>query len=110
MTMEKPKSNPVHHALNKLYGGINMTWPKVILFAVGTAVVTSVFLIVPVFENTSFERMGVTPVRGMTGARPIIPPHNHRPEPTLRPIFTYSSNSQATAWGSIRAMTHPKGA
>ena len=60
MTMEKPKSNPVKNALNKLYDGINMTWPKVILFAVGTAVVTSVFLIVPVFENTSFERMGVT--------------------------------------------------
>ncbi|MBQ1407910.1 MAG: hypothetical protein IIY88_07230 [Eubacterium sp.] len=36
-----------------------MTWLKVILLAVGTAIVTAVFLIFPVFRNTSFERMGV---------------------------------------------------
>ena len=36
-----------------------MTWLKVILLAVGTAIVTAVFLIFPVFQNTSFERMGV---------------------------------------------------
>ena len=60
MTMESTKSNPVMKALNKLFGGINMTWPKVILFAVATAVVTFIFLVVPIFENTSFERMGVT--------------------------------------------------
>lgn len=44
---------------NKLFGGIEMTWVKVILFAVITALVTAVFLIMPVFKNTSFERMGV---------------------------------------------------
>ena len=43
----------------KLFGGIEMTWLKVILLAVGTAIVTAVFLIFPVFRNTSFERMGV---------------------------------------------------
>ena len=46
--------------VNKLYGGLNMSWVAVILFAVATAVLTTVFLVVPVFENTSFYRMGVT--------------------------------------------------
>lgn len=45
---------------DKLYGGLPMSWPAVILFAVGTAVLTAVFLIVPIFKDTSFERMGVT--------------------------------------------------
>jgi hypothetical protein len=43
-----------------LFGGINMSWLTVLLFAVGTAVLTAVFLIVPIFKDTSFERMGVT--------------------------------------------------
>jgi hypothetical protein len=46
--------------VDKLYGGLNMSWLMVILFAVGVALLTAVFLIVPVFEGTSFERMGVT--------------------------------------------------
>ena len=45
--------------LNKLYGGLHVSWPAVILYAAGTAVLTSVFPILPVFKNTSFERMGV---------------------------------------------------
>ncbi len=36
-----------------------MSWCTVILFALGTAVLTSIFLIVPIFQNTSFELMGV---------------------------------------------------
>lgn len=36
-----------------------MSRPAVILFSVGCAVITAVFLIVPVFRGTSFERMGV---------------------------------------------------
>jgi len=43
---------------DKLYGGIELTWLKVILFAIGTAVLTAVFLIVSIFKNTSFMRMG----------------------------------------------------
>ena len=46
--------------MNKLYGGLNMSWPAVVLFAAGTAVLTAVFLIFPIFKDTSFERMGVT--------------------------------------------------
>ena len=56
--MKSEKESVIMRALNKLYGGINMSWPKVIIFAVGTAVLTAVFLCVPVFKNTSFYRMG----------------------------------------------------
>lgn len=52
--------NPIVRAIEKIYGGLNMSWRNVILFAFGTAVLTSVFLIVPIFKNTSFIRMGVT--------------------------------------------------
>ena len=45
--------------LKKIYGGLNMSWPAVIIMAVASAVVTAVFLQVPIFKNTSFERMGV---------------------------------------------------
>ena len=36
-----------------------MSWPVVILLAVGAAVLTLIFLFVPAFKDTSFERMGV---------------------------------------------------
>ena len=52
--MKDGKENLLMHNLNKLYGGINMSWPKVIIFALGTAVLTVVFLCVPFFKNTSF--------------------------------------------------------
>ena len=45
---------------DKLYGGINLTWPGVILYAIGTAVLTTVFLVFPIFKGTSFMRMGET--------------------------------------------------
>ena len=45
---------------DKLYGGINLTWPLVILYAIGTAVLTTIFLVVPIFKGTSFIRMGET--------------------------------------------------
>lgn len=44
----------------KLFGGMKMTWLNVILFAVATALITALFLIIPTFKNTSFEQMGVT--------------------------------------------------
>ncbi|MBQ1586316.1 pilus assembly protein N-terminal domain-containing protein [Ruminococcus sp.] len=52
--------NILRRFTDKLFGGLNMSWPVVIIFAVATAVVTAVFLIVPVFQNTSFIRMGET--------------------------------------------------
>lgn len=54
------KKSRLRRLTDKLYGGLPMSWLAVILFAVGTAVLTAVFLIVPVFKDTSFERMGVT--------------------------------------------------
>ncbi|MCR5202046.1 MAG: hypothetical protein K6D02_03000 [Lachnospiraceae bacterium] len=57
--MTENKSSALGKFTDKLYGGIKMSWLKVILFAVCTAVLTSVFLIVSVFKDTSFERMGV---------------------------------------------------
>ena len=55
----KSSGNKILDLIYKLYGGINMTWPKVLLLAVGSAVITAIFLLVPIFKNTSFERMGV---------------------------------------------------
>lgn len=58
--METEKKNYLRRFTDWLFGGINMSWPVVILFAVATAVVTSVFLIVPIFLHTSFINMGTT--------------------------------------------------
>ena len=45
---------------DKVYGGINMSWIKVLIMAVASAIVTTVFLVVPIFANTSFVNMGAT--------------------------------------------------
>lgn len=47
-------------ALHKLFFETKMTWPRVILFALATAVLTAALLIVPIFRDTSFENIGVT--------------------------------------------------
>ncbi len=57
--MQNDNTSFIRKFTYKLYGGLNMSWPAVIAFAAGSAVLTSVFLIVPVFRDTSFERMGV---------------------------------------------------
>lgn len=54
------RNNFFRKTVDKLFGGITMSWPKVIIFAAAAAVVTAIFLIVPVFENTSFYEMGVS--------------------------------------------------
>lgn len=58
--MEKSEKSALRRVTEKLYGGLNMSWPAVILFAVAAAILTAVIMLVPVFRNTSFERMGVT--------------------------------------------------
>ncbi len=45
--------------LGKLYGGLHMSWPVVLLYAVFAAALTFAFLVLPVFKDTSFARMGV---------------------------------------------------
>ena len=57
--MEKEKEKEKKSILDRLYGGLNMSWPAVTVFAAVTAVLTAAFLIIPVFKRTSFERMGV---------------------------------------------------
>ena len=37
-----------------------MSWPVTVMYAVAAALLTSIFLILPVFKDTSFARMGVT--------------------------------------------------
>ena len=61
MTQTEKETSLLRRFTGKLFGGLTMSWPKVILFAVCTAVLTAVFLIVPVFSNTSFHYMGETP-------------------------------------------------
>ena len=58
--MEKNRKHWFRRFTEKLYGGWNMSWPAVILYAVATAVLTAVFLLVPIFHRTSFARMGET--------------------------------------------------
>lgn len=45
---------------DKLYGGIDFSWLGIILYAICAAVLTTVFLVAPIFQNTSFVRMGET--------------------------------------------------
>ena len=54
------KRSTLRRFTDKLYGGINLTWPGIILYAVGSAVLTTVFLVLPIFHGTSFVRMGET--------------------------------------------------
>ena len=58
--MEKTEKLTLKRITEKMYGGLHMNWFAVIALAVGTAILTAVFLLVPVFKDTSFERMGVT--------------------------------------------------
>ena len=58
--MSKSETGNVKKWIDRMYGGLNMSWLLVVLLAVGTAMLTSVFLILPVFKETSFNRMGVT--------------------------------------------------
>ena len=52
------KSNSQQHT-NKLYGQINMTWLKIIIFAVCVGVYSGVVMLIPALENTSFQDIGI---------------------------------------------------
>ena len=45
---------------DKLYGGLNMSWPVVILFAVSAALLTFAALMIPAFDHSSVRRIGET--------------------------------------------------
>lgn len=45
--------------MNRLFGKINMTWPKVILFAVLAGVYTGFVMLIPALSGTSFQDIGI---------------------------------------------------
>lgn len=47
-------------AIRKLFGGINLTWPKLIVAAVIAGVFTAAMAIIPALHNTSFNSITVT--------------------------------------------------
>lgn len=47
-------------ALEKLFGGLKMSWPAVVLFALGTALYTAVMNSIPLTEGTSFRDIAVS--------------------------------------------------
>ncbi len=53
--MEKKEKNILARFSSALFQKRDLSWPKLLLFAVASAVLTALFLIVPVFKNTSFE-------------------------------------------------------
>lgn len=57
--MNKENRSILNQITDKLFGGIDMTWPKVIIYAVAAAVITFAALVIPAFKDTSFERIGV---------------------------------------------------
>lgn len=46
--------------LKKLFGGINLTWPKLIIAAIIAGVFTAAMAIIPIVQNTSFHTIVVT--------------------------------------------------
>ena len=52
--MTDKKQSLLRRCTDKLFGGIDMKWWKVIVLAVASAVITFIFLVVQIFEKTSF--------------------------------------------------------
>lgn len=46
--------------MKRLFGNVNMTWLKVILFAVITGVYTGAIMLVPFLQGTSFQDIGIS--------------------------------------------------
>ena len=46
--------------IRKLFGGINLTWPKVIVSAVIAGVFTAAMAIIPGLQDTSFHTITVS--------------------------------------------------
>ena len=46
--------------MKKLFGGLNLTWPKLIIFSIIAAVYTALIAIIPIFRYTSFETIVAT--------------------------------------------------
>ena len=58
--------------LNKLFFETKMTWPRVLLLAVGSAVLTAAVLLIPFLAKTSISYLGITPEAWFVPALIII--------------------------------------
>lgn len=58
--MEERAANPVSRCLKKLFGGIDLTWPKLIVFAVIAGVYTGIMAVLPAAKDTSFADISIT--------------------------------------------------
>ena len=56
--MDNKSKSILKRLTDKVSGGINLTWPKVIIAAVIAGVITAVIAIIPQFRYTSF--IGIT--------------------------------------------------
>lgn len=46
--------------MKRIFGGLNMTWPKMILFAMATGIYTGLVMLVPFLHDTSFQDIGIS--------------------------------------------------
>lgn len=46
--------------INKLFGGINLNWKKLILFAISCGLYAGIIAIIPIFKNTSFADITIS--------------------------------------------------
>jgi len=46
--------------VKKLFGGLNLTWPKIIIFAVICGVYTGIMAMIPAAKDTSFQDISIT--------------------------------------------------
>ncbi len=59
MTEQKKNTEPKPNLLKKLFYGLNLTWPKLIIASVAIGVFVGVLMCIPPLKDTSFTRIGV---------------------------------------------------
>lgn len=75
--------------LNKLFFGINMTWKKIVLFAIGTAIFSALMLIIPFTIHTSLANPGTYPEFWLVCALIIVMNCNSSLEAGLKTIVFF---------------------
>ena len=55
----KNKTEPKQNFLEKLFGGINLTWPRLIIASIIIGVFVGLLMLIPAFKDTSITRIGV---------------------------------------------------
>ena len=57
--IEKTEPAKKQNFLQKLFGGINLTWPKLIISSVIIGLLVGLIMIIPAFKDTSIQQIGV---------------------------------------------------